>query len=130
MDPTQHAPRPPLVGRSGEMVQLQEALVGARVVSIVGPPGAGKTRLARAIAAEREAATWVAALGEARGEAEAVTLIGEALGLGPRERIGGALAGRPDALLVLDDVEPVLEALVRLVPQWLAEAPGARVLAT
>ena len=39
------------VGRQAEIAQIQTLLAASRLVTLTGPPGAGKTRLALAVAA-------------------------------------------------------------------------------
>jgi predicted ATPase/DNA-binding winged helix-turn-helix (wHTH) protein len=128
-----------LIGRDGELAQLQHALSAARLVSLVGPGGVGKTRLASA-AAESLAARFadgigvveLASLADARRVPEAAA---RALRL-------PALPGRVDAaalaractplsmLIVLDNCEHLLGAVASLVEGLLEAAPQVRVLAT
>ncbi|WP_030755114.1 BTAD domain-containing putative transcriptional regulator [Streptomyces griseus] len=138
------------VGREEEIAALRGDLAAARLVTLLGPGGAGKTRLSQE-AAERSAAAWpdgvwVAELAPVR-DPEAVP---EAVlaALGARETVlrgAGAeeLRGDGDALsrlaehcagrrmlLLLDNCEHVVEAAARLADALLARCPGVRVLAT
>jgi DNA-binding SARP family transcriptional activator len=95
----------PLVGRDEELTRLASALATARetgrcrVVTVVGEPGIGKTRLARELALrEREGTTVLVARCIAHGEGVTfLPLLGALLRVEPEQ----ALAGEPDADLVL-----------------------------
>jgi len=133
-------PTTPLVGRAGELVELigRFETDGARLVTLTGPGGAGKTRLALGVAsalehvfshgiffvnlhtADREALMWA-------GIAEAVGMTGE-VEEAPRERVLRLLTDRR-VLLVLDNLEQIDGADV-VIDQLLVHAPGVSVLAT
>ena len=134
------APPTPLVGRSDEIAAVATLLrdQGVRLVSLTGPGGVGKTRLALAVAAGfgpdfadgsafvdlspvRDPALVPAALAAALGVREA----GDAT---LADRLGTLLVDRR-LLLVLDNFEQVLDA-APLVARLLAACPGLRVLAT
>jgi tetratricopeptide (TPR) repeat protein len=128
------------VGREGDLARVGELLGSSRLVTIVGPGGAGKTRLA------------IEAAGRARAEMSFVDLsaVGDEVAqailsaLGLREsgllppawgqpevadRLAAALADR-ELLLVLDNCEHVIAEAASLVHRLLADCPGLRVLAT
>ena len=120
-----------LVGRERELGELL-ALVrdGKRVVTVTGPGGSGKTRLALQVAAEVvddfvDGVFWVplAAL-----EEPSLVLPAIAQTLGAGANVAGHLAQR-QTLLLLDNFEHVLAAVPALA-ELLAEAPGVRVLGT
>jgi predicted ATPase/DNA-binding XRE family transcriptional regulator len=129
-----------LIGRDHEMRTLQRWLVrpSLRLITLTGPGGAGKTRLALEIAhmVAAEGVTRVvhvplAAIGEpsfvALGIAEAIGLSDvTALELPARARM--ACGDRP-TLLLLDNFEHVLEA-APLVAELLASIPSLRLLVT
>ncbi|MEU9556822.1 ATP-binding protein [Streptomyces fumanus] len=123
------------VGRAAELAGLARALAGARLVTVTGPGGVGKSRLAA-----RAAARWA---GRAAGRVELAYVrdpefvdyaVVEALGLTdhtarpPREILRDHLAGR-ELLLVLDGVEHLVDACAALVTDLLGRAPGLTVLA-
>ncbi|MGD6745373.1 AfsR/SARP family transcriptional regulator [Streptomyces sp. BH106] len=129
-----------LVGRDRAMSDLVGLLTRTRLLSLVGPGGVGKTRLALAVAACRQDGdTAVVELAGRQGdvtdlaETVAATLgIREeavADGRGPVERLGAALRDRR-ILLVLDNCEHVVEAAAELAALLLRAAPGLRILAT
>jgi predicted ATPase/DNA-binding XRE family transcriptional regulator len=134
------APLTPLIGREAELHELDALLAGdaTRLVTFVGPPGIGKTRLALALAAEHQGryadgAVFVD-LAPLRDSALVAGTIATTLGLredsatSPTDRLTQFLAGR-QLLLVLDNYEQVVEA-APLVTTLLRAAPGLQALAT
>jgi predicted ATPase/class 3 adenylate cyclase len=134
--PTQ---RSSFVGREAELAAVKDALADARLVTLTGVGGVGKTRLAVQIAAEVIAefpdGVWLvelAAVGDPDAVADAVaTTVGlvPIAGRTMTEGIAEALAGRR-SLLVLDNCEHVLDAAADLVEAILARAGPMKVLAT
>ncbi|MFD9965767.1 BTAD domain-containing putative transcriptional regulator [Amycolatopsis sp. NPDC058986] len=131
------------VGRDDELRQVSELLKRGRLVTLVGPGGTGKTRLAiEAASAAPEQATFVGLAPHAEGT-ELPQAVLAALGLrdgslstrgdgvarDPADRLVAALAERA-GLLVLDNCEHLIDAVARLVARLLAACPGLRVLAT
>ncbi|MFF2570365.1 BTAD domain-containing putative transcriptional regulator [Streptomyces sp. NPDC058084] len=124
--------RPPVpltdfVGREGERKRLAALLTAARLVTLVGPGGAGKTRLA--LEAAGDGAVFVD-LG-AVGPGEVAGAFARALGVrdAAPDRLVQALVDRP-VLLVADNCEHVVTEAAVLVRQLLAGCPDLRVLAT
>ncbi|MFJ6099734.1 BTAD domain-containing putative transcriptional regulator [Streptomyces sp. NPDC092359] len=140
------------VGRDEEIAALQEDLRTARLVTLLGPGGAGKTRLSQE-AAERGAGTgawpdgvWVAELAavtDPEAVAEAVLVAVDARetvlrGAGAEElRTGDDPVARlvehcadRRMLLLLDNCEHLVGAAAALAETLLAHCPGLRVLAT
>ena len=134
------APLTPLLGRDGDVQMLRAWLVdpAARLMTLVGPGGVGKTRLAvelaRTVAQDSTIRVLFLGLAVVEHSAFVAPAIAEALGLSdvtandlPR-RVRAACDGHP-TLLVLDNFEHVLEA-APLVADVLMTAPSLRVLAT
>ena len=130
----------PLVGRHREVEGVRELLLGAhvRLVTLVGPGGAGKTRLAVAVA-ETVAPTFAYGvvftdLSAATAATEVVPTIARSLGLrdlGTRARLDRVARFILDrqVLLVLDNFEHVVGAAPQIA-ELLSECPRLKVLAT
>ncbi len=133
-------PAPPgLIGRDDELAQLQRALAESRLVSVVGPGGAGKTRLASAAAqtlaarfADRMCVVELASVTDARRAPEAVARALHLPALAGRvDEVALARACAPLAmLLVLDNCEHLLGAVSSMVECLRDVAPQVTVLAT
>ncbi|MFE7855964.1 ATP-binding protein [Streptomyces sp. NPDC057403] len=124
------------VGRSAELAGLARALDTARLVTVTGAGGVGKSRLAAraaALHAPRDGVRRVE-LAPVRDPRFVDHAVAEALGLTdhtarpPREALLADLAGR-QLLLVLDGFEHLVEACAGLVGELLRAVPGLRVLA-
>ncbi|MEV5407563.1 BTAD domain-containing putative transcriptional regulator [Thermopolyspora sp. NPDC052614] len=141
------------VGREQEVERVGRLLAERRLVTLVGPGGAGKTRLAvesaDAIGDRMPDGVWLVELAPLRDEVEIPQAVLAALGLrdmtpvasprGPTSRSpeGGdpvsrlvTLLGARTTLLVLDNCEHLVDGAARLADRLLAECPGVRVLAT
>ncbi|HEX9856323.1 MAG TPA: BTAD domain-containing putative transcriptional regulator [Acidimicrobiia bacterium] len=127
-----------LVGRDRERSELRSSLDDHRLVTLTGLGGAGKTRLAQAIAAEFEPETVAFCdLSTARTSVSVVTAIIDGLGasgdaLAPADPLETVFAHIDDReiLLVADNCEGVLDAAAPVVASVLARCPGVQVLAT
>ncbi|MBL7259882.1 ATP-binding protein [Paractinoplanes lichenicola] len=128
------------VGRDDELSLAMSSLRTARLVTLLGPGGAGKTRLSLEVAGRHPDAFLVELA--ATGPADVPRAVFDALGLretglrdrssdGPDtvERLLAALSTR-DVLLVLDNCEHVITAAAALAGRLLAGCPRLRVLAT
>lgn len=132
--------RTSFVGRGAELSSLAALFAaGARAVTIVGPAGAGKTRLARRFG--RLAAPSLAAcfcgFTEARAEHDVLLVLASELGVAlPRRRedavprLAQAVAARGPALILCDNLEQVAEHAPRTLGALLDAAPGVSLLAT
>ncbi|MFL6125785.1 ATP-binding protein, partial [Actinophytocola sp.] len=131
-----HEPNP-LLGRDADLAAVADLLGSARVVSVVGPGGLGKTRLAHAVSrrSTRRAVEFVSLAGVAR-DGNVVAEVASALGvvelphLGAKSVTGIVDALGPGALLVLDNCEHVLAATADLVATLVAVARDLRILTT
>ena len=134
------APLTSFVGREREIAAIGSLLRGpaVRLVTLTGPGGVGKTRLAlrvsEAVAGNYPDGVWLVVLAPIREPDLVVSAIAEALGLrelgarDPAAVVRDHLAGRR-ALLMLDNVEHLLAA-VPTVAALLTDCPDLTVLAT
>ena len=131
--------RTSFVGRERELAEVKRLLSERRLLTLCGPGGAGKTRLAlavaRDVAAEFEGgARWVE-LALVSDPELVFTTVAQAVGvpeapdLSPTEALVGHLKGRK-ALLVLDNCEHLIEACAALADALLRTCPELRILAT
>jgi predicted ATPase/DNA-binding CsgD family transcriptional regulator len=127
------------VGRAQVVSEVADRLGQYRLVTVTGPGGAGKTRLAAEVAkhmAGRFAdGVWLAELAAIRDPAQVAAAVGTVLGLrelplaGAADALVHALARR-QLLLVLDNCEHVIGAAAELCGRLLLGADDVRVLAT
>lgn len=128
-----------LVGRSEAVAEVSARLRESRLLTLTGPGGVGKTRLALAVASGLSYPDGVALVELAAVAPDALDVAGSlvdavqaALDLREAAGSGGLVAALEalELLLVLDNCEHVVEEAAALVDQLLAAAPGLRVLAT
>jgi hypothetical protein len=126
-----------LIGRTRELEGVNEALHRSRLVTVTGPGGVGKTRLALEVArrqvGRRLGGVWFVDLAAGHETPEVATETARVLGLGTKgDAIDGLrryLAER-DVLLVLDNCEHVVDECAELAAVLLGSCPQVRVLAT
>ena len=132
--------RPPtsFVGREVDIARLLDLIEQRFIVSIVGPGGVGKTRLATEIGLEHAGrwpdGVWMVDLAEISTPSLVASAFAEALGLHPAadaDVFDEVLAWAADrsALLIADNVETCLDACADLLPR-LAGLPGIAVVTT
>lgn len=133
---------PAIIGREDQLVAVQQLLGEARLVTLVGPGGAGKTTLGVQVAsAVRESfsdGVFVLRLAAAREPGEVTTALADALAmpqdgaaaaLDLQQRLVDYLAGKR-LLLLVDNCEHLIEAVALLIDELLARCPDLVVLAT
>ncbi|MFD5646585.1 regulator, partial [Streptomyces anulatus] len=127
------------VGRDSELVSVERALRDHRLVTLTGPGGVGKSRLALRTAERARDdyadGVWWADLSHLHDEQLLATTVCDGVGLldhSPRRPVaalGEWLSGRR-LLLVLDCCERIVGPCGQLVAELLASAPGLTVLTT
>src|SRR5262252_6342527 len=127
------------IGRRRELAEIRKKLTEARLVTLAGPGGVGKTRLAIRAATDLRRGFrdggWLAELAEVLDPALVSNAVMAALDLrdqaasAPATILLSYLRDR-ELLLVVDNCEHLLEAAGRIVTDILKAAPGVRVIAT
>ena len=134
------AERNAFVGRTAALARLAQRLKdGARLISIVGPGGTGKTRLAQRFGwkwlGDFEGGVWFCDLSQATTLDGLLSAVAQGLDvplgtLPPIEQLGAAIDGRGACLVILDNLEQVTEHAGETIGHWLDRAPGARYIVT
>lgn len=138
----------PLIGRDGDLAAIGRMCREHRVVTVQGPGGVGKTRIANALglrAAERGATVWFVPLASIRNDDDVAAALAGALGVGEADVSGSgrirttigeltallaeAVAGRR-ALIIVDNCEQVIDGAARIVDALVSAAPELTVLVT
>ena len=132
----------PTIGRDTELGALAELLTAQRLVTLAGPSGIGKTRLALALCAAQQPAwrdgVWLVELAalapEATDGSTLCALLAQTLQLGAAAAGSEAALARAlqplQLLLLLDNAEHLLSALAPLLATLLPQAPALRIVVT
>ncbi|HEX8006817.1 MAG TPA: BTAD domain-containing putative transcriptional regulator, partial [Trebonia sp.] len=147
--PPQAAPRlssglTSFVGRDEDVSDVLKKLAEERLVTLTGPGGVGKTRLAAEVLARLRSPVCFAELAPVTQPAEVPYAVLDAMGIGerriarmtgeagpaaPLDRLRDTLSGR-DMVIVLDNCEHVVDVAAGLAERLLADCPRVRILAT
>lgn len=137
-----------LIGRDQQVRQISELLADGRLVTVVGPGGAGKTRLAQEVGAMiadgRPDGVWLVELASVTDPKGIVPAMIGALGLLDTRAVDRRtdrtardstdylfdVLADADCLLVVDNCEHLVTPVAELVDALLARSPGLRVLTT
>ena len=132
-------PAASFVGRTNERAELRELVDRNRLVTVVGPGGAGKTRLALEIAAETVErfgdGVWFVDLAPVADPYLVAVTVADVMGVRPEpgrpvlETIA-EYAGTRDLMLFFDTCDAHVGAVAPVISHLLAAGPGVRILAT
>lgn len=127
------------VGRATEITEVRARMDSARLVTLAGPGGVGKTRLALQIASEVSEdfadGVWLVSLAPVREAASIPQVIAAVVGVRERpgqpliDAIADALRGKR-ALIVLDNCEHLIDGVAARAEHLLSACPDLRMLAT
>ncbi|MEV4319511.1 LuxR C-terminal-related transcriptional regulator [Actinocrispum sp. NPDC049592] len=127
------------IGRQSELAAVRASLDGERLVTLTGPGGVGKTRLAAQVAAaevaHRPGGVWWVELAAVNDHTQVAELVAATLGVlvepvqGPVRSLVAQLRDRK-TLICLDNCEQVLDGAAELVAALLRSCPQVSVLTT
>lgn len=142
------SPTTELIGRGADLDIVADMLDTGRVVTVLGPGGVGKTRVATEMGHRLHAAgvpVFFVSLASVRSDDDVIPAIAATLGVGesdlsatgrPRMTPGDLTARLEDVLrerasvVILDNCEQIVGACARIVAELTAAVPGLRVLST
>jgi predicted ATPase/DNA-binding winged helix-turn-helix (wHTH) protein len=130
-------PRTSIVGRDGPIAEVTALLTGGRrLLTLTGPPGSGKSRLALEVASRAMAqfpgGVWFVDLAGLTGMDALRRAVAEVVGISPDEDLARSLAARSphSTLLLLDTFEHLEGQAGSAVGAWLDQAPSLHLLVT
>lgn len=136
------------VGRSHDLTAVSDALGQSQLVSLIGPGGCGKTRLAielgRTVLASFPGGVWLVALETAQPGQDVAACVAAALGLAESDTEGqpglaeirtldravARLRASTPTLVVLDNCEHLIDDVAQVAGELLAAVPGLRIVVT
>jgi predicted ATPase/DNA-binding SARP family transcriptional activator len=136
------APVTSFVGRESELAEVLQLAREHRLVTLTGPPGVGKSRLAleamRVLESEVRDGVWLVDLNRAGGAGDVARVVAQTIQpdapAGRGDPLDHALArlhdSDPNTIVVLDSCGSVLDEARRMASAILAASPGVRVVAT
>jgi len=125
------------VGRARELAEIRDLLATQRMITLVGPPGVGKTRLALQAGAdvlhEFSDGVWLIELAGAREGADLLMTLSTTLDVRPENDPLRSVVHRlrsDRALLIMDNCEHLVVPVAGTIHRLLSECPALAVLAT
>jgi predicted ATPase len=129
------------IGREQELAELIRLVREHRLVTVTGPPGVGKSRLAlegmRALESEVRDGVWLIDLARAGDVADVARVAARVLDHSPAvgvddplERVIAQLREQDDTIVILDNCGRLVDEARRIASAMLAASPGARLVAT
>jgi predicted ATPase/DNA-binding CsgD family transcriptional regulator len=129
----------PFIGRKREIAEVRRLIEGHRLLTLTGPGGCGKTRLAievaRGLVADYEDGVWLTELASLTDPALVAQAVASSLGV--RERVSGSVTDSlishlqtRNALLLIDNCEHILHGCAQFSRKLLESCPGMHVLTT
>ena len=129
-----------MVGRTDEAAKILGSLrEGERIVTLLGPGGVGKTRLARhvgrALAEQHDREVWFCELAEADDVAGVIRVVAATLGIRAEvpddaSALARAIALRGDVVLLLDNAEQAVEAVAAVAEALRSGTPRVQMVVT
>lgn len=127
------------IGRERELEQAKARLASARLLTMIGPGGTGKTRLSLQLGAELlpqfADGAWVAELAPVSDPALVMPTVASVFGV--REQLGMSLhellldfLRAKELLLIVDNCEHLIEACAQFIEQLLHTAPNLKIVAS
>ncbi|MET7281656.1 BTAD domain-containing putative transcriptional regulator [Kribbella sp. NPDC005582] len=132
------------IGKAADIKEVRELVAAHRLTTLIGPGGAGKTRLSteagRTLSGVLPDGVWFVELAPIGTEADVAQtaiatlglrdgLLGDASEVDPTDRFIAAFRER-EALLILDNCEHVIDSAARFAERVLGQCPRLRILAT
>jgi predicted ATPase/DNA-binding SARP family transcriptional activator len=132
------------IGKDADIAAVRELIVDHRLTTLIGPGGAGKTRLAtetaRTLLGDLPDGVWLVELAPVGPDSDVAqatlaalrlrdALLGEASDIEPTDRVITAFREQ-EALLILDNCEHVIESAAEFAHRVLGECRRLRILAT
>ena len=127
------------VGREKEIAEIKNLLNSARLVTLTGSGGTGKTRLSQEVGAQElidfPHGVWLIELASLTDPAQIIPAIAQVFGLqehpfGPLESLVMDYLREKKILLILDNCEHLIEACARLADDLLHQCAGLKILAS
>lgn len=123
------------IGRESDVKQIEALLNRGRLVSVLGPGGVGKTRLAEEVARRHVGEVWWVELERVTQAAQVLPAVADVLHVGEQpgrsllEHVSDAIGSR-ELLLILDNCEHLIDPCASLAAQLLRACPALRLLVT